>query len=201
MNIYNNNLQEDFLSDDQFNAILNLMHTACPVNYLNINADISNKFTTVGAYLATGMSEDTLKEKLESIIVKESVDDNSILFFDSRHVFEIINILSSTCLVLSVNSGIADDEIIKDVISLHMENIAQIISVPLRFKNLKQKISKEINRMQLLDHIIPFESKNRLDIIMDYIWFLPFVSIDALYEEVKLNINENIKSLSETIQP
>jgi hypothetical protein len=149
----------------------------CPahkLNYCDDNVDI-----IAGLFLITNENP---KKILDSYIDKENVTDNTILFFERRHLYELGGMLYGLLAALNLNKG---------DLSNTVSAILNIADRPVTYKDLKEYIDNYMINFLSIDESM---YANLLQYILHNIWFLPYDKIDTL---VRLGIDEFNNSTDE----
>lgn len=168
----------DIIDDDKkayesYKNMVKAMKSTSPVYKLNI--DPTNPQYALGVYLMSLEPEeidDLLKEKA----VMDDLHDDTILFFEARHIMELINVINGM-LTPAVTAKIIPQSTVK----IKTNKIIETLNVPTYYSTFKAFIDKFCNRLMLLNSI-PEWYADRVKAVFKYIWFIPYMSLDELLE-------------------
>ena len=160
----------------------------CPVGVFNCT-DINKNFN-IGYYLILReFTVDELIDKLKHGAIMGGITQQSILFFDKHHIYEILGILSGAL------TALATITIKNTAFNLYaykiIVDIAKTISSPLTYEELLKLNNSIIDRLGEIDYIEHFSN------ILQWIYFIHYGYLDELFIEAQEffdNYNEVIKN-------
>lgn len=160
----------------------------CPVGVFNCT-DINKNFN-IGYYLILReFTVDELIDKLKHGVIMGGIKQQSILFFDKHHIYEILGILSGAL------TALATITIKNTAFNLYaykiIVDIAKTISSPLTYEELLKLNNSIIDRLGEIDYIEHFSN------ILQWIYFIHYGYLDELFIEAQEffdNYNEVIKN-------
>lgn len=137
----------------------------CPVFKLNLK-DNNNRIA--GMYL---VANDNCEKLIEEYADKLNLDDDTILYFTQRHSIEVFSILAGVFELTKLD--------IEKYMEIFSDNLTKFQSVS--YKKLKKSTKDFLKDVENKDLM------NRLELILNNIWFFPYDKIDTL---IRLGIDE-----------
>lgn len=150
-----------------------------PVFVFDYNTD--NKQGILISYLLY-LDYDILQEKIAKYVSLEGITNDSVLFFDKRHIIELAQMYYGYFRIITCNN---DD----DVCRFCTEKIIQKLYTPINYKNLYSYMDA-----MCLDYLNQNTTtiKDKVKFINKTIWFIPYSKIDELIlEAVDIYEKEN----------
>ena len=168
-----NNLLDDTMNDknDAYQQMLNSIKSTSPVYKLNI--DKTNPQYALGVYLMS-LKPEEIDDLLREKAVMDDLRDDTILFFEARHIMELVNIINGL-----LDPAVAAKVIPQSTVKIKINKIIETLSVPTYYDTFKAFIDKFCNRLILLNSI-PEWYTARVKTVFQYIWFIPYMSLDEL---------------------
>jgi hypothetical protein len=167
--------EEDKAMNEQIMKTLDTLRVQCPVHKLNLNDD--NKQAIAGRYLLTFVD---VEEILSPLAQMSDVTDDTILFFDNRHVAETIQLFYGMSGILVDTRFVSKEtqkKFIADVVELMSTN--RIMT----YKQLKNSMDTIHANSFAAKGIKEITMKN-LKTIMRLIWFVPYAKIDGIADQI-----------------
>jgi hypothetical protein len=156
---------------EYYKNLFNSFKSTSPVAKLNIETT-DPKFV-LGLYLMTKTS-DEIREILKPKAVMDDLNEDTLLFFEARHVMELITVINGM-LTPAVTAGV----IPFDTVKIKTNKLIEVLNVPTYYDTFKAFLHKFCHRLNLLNSF-PQDYVDRISAVFDYIWFVPYVSMDEI---------------------
>lgn len=163
------------MNDNNVSSVIQPTEFSISTPVHKLNFDDENVDIIAGMYLITN---DKYKEILDEFIDKSKTTDDTILVFETRHLYELGGLIYGLLIPISTKDNSLEDII--ECVSYFLGCARSFLC----YRTLKRSISYHINNRLKVDD---GEYKNRLLYIMENIWFLPYDKIDQL---VRMGIDE-----------
>lgn len=160
---------------ENVNNMFNSIKMTSPVKVFDFNIESNPMGSIIGLYLTT-MINDTnkLSNVLRSKVVMDDITDESLLFFDKRHVYEVCTIINGMLEYFEKLNAISErNDIIRQLFN--------ITSSCMSYKDFKSNISILISAYTMPTY--QYLSGNLINIVLNYIWFIPYNGLNELYNE------------------
>ena len=135
-----------------------------PVHKINFSIDDR---AIIGMYL---MTMDNIEEKIHDFVDMEGINDNTLLVFEYKHVVECCQVLYGVFEATKINNYTA-------IINKILE---EFLTRPFFYYDFESKIYNIFSDYELF---MDDKLKKVFDTIVNYIWFIPYGTLDELSRE------------------
>lgn len=175
MNDNNTKSGVDIKKEPEYKNIFNAFKMTSPVYKLNIEP--TNPRFVLGVYLMSHTQED-IRTLLKNKAIMDDLCDDTILFFEMRHLMELVSILYGM-----LTPAVTAKTITKNTIKIKTDIILDELSKPIYYSSFKAFIKKFCIRLTVLNSFTQ-EYADRIAAVMEYIWFIPYVSLDEIVSNI-----------------
>lgn len=167
--------KEDQQMNEQIMKALDQISVQCPVHKLNLNDD--NKNSIAGSYL---MTFGNVEEILKPVAQMDDLTNDTVLFFDNRHIMEMLQLFYGMARVLVDARFISADtrrDFLVDILDTINSNRAVTYY---RFKSLMDQVYSDYFAAKGIKEVSMRNIRN----ILQMIWFVPYSKIDAIADQI-----------------
>lgn len=173
------------LEDSEFQKVIQEIKAKSPVHITNLDEQSNHIY--IGMYFID-LNNNDLKNKLQEYSISNNINDFSILFFERRHIEELSKILYGAFSMFN--------ELNKDTIISLIFQFIKILDKPNIYNIFIQEI-KNIMEDFYKKYNTPIEIKIKFELILTYIWFIPYGRIDDIINDINEYYKKNGGNLNE----